>query len=360
MRLLALVETADHVCHRYRIKAFEPALSRAGWSIDTVALDRHSWARRKQLQSAADYDAVILQRRLLSLWQFAILRRNARRLIYDIDDAVFMRDSYAAKGPYSRSRLARFWATIYWSDAIVVGNPYLHQQTASYVDHEKVVMIPTCVEPDSYPPADHTARASDDVTRLVWIGQQSTLPSLSLAGDWLAAASRRTQNLALAVVCDCFPQIPGVRVEPRPWSSETEAAELARCDIGVSWLPDDPWSRGKCGLKVLQYMAAGLPVVANPVGMNCSMVEHGRTGFIAETPEQWAAAIGRLSADASLRAEMGNAARQRVRDEFSIPPWEDRFVEVMRGVSGTDNAAGPVQPSRLKRDDKHSVLGAGA
>ncbi len=360
MRLLALVESADHVCHRYRIKAFEPALSRAGWSIDAVALDRSSWFRAKQLRSAAQYDAVILQRRLLSLWQFAILRRQARRLIYDIDDAVFMRDSYAAKGTYSRSRLARFWATIYCSDAIVVGNPYLQQQTASYVDHEKVVMIPTCVDPEAYPQADHRQRFSEDVTRLVWIGQQSTLPSLNLAGDSLAAASRSTPNLELAVVCDRFPQIPGVRVEQRPWSSATEAAELARCDIGLSWLPDDPWSRGKCGLKVLQYMAAGLPVVANPVGMNLSMVEHGRTGFIAETPEEWAEAIVRLSANPELRAQMGNVARRRVYQEYSIPAWEDRFVEVVQGVAGHRGEQGGFRASRSKSSKEPSVLGAGA
>lgn len=340
VRLLALVEGTDHVCYRYRIRAFEPALRRRGWTVDTVALDRSSWRRRKQLQSAADYDAVVLQRRLLSLWQVALLRRSAKRLIYDIDDAVFMRDSYAAKGSYSRQRLARFWATIYGADAIVVGNPFLHQQTASYVDAEKVVLIPTCVEHTGYPPAGHAASTSSDAVRLVWIGQQSTLPSLTLAGESLAAATRRVPNLALAVVCDAFPTLRGVRVESRTWSSETEATELARADIGLSWLPDDPWSRGKCGLKVLQYMAAGLPVVANPVGMNLTMVEHGRTGFIAETPEEWADSIGRLANDPQLRSEMGAAARRRVCEHYSVRAWEARFTQVVEQVARPDYAAG--------------------
>lgn len=340
MRLLALVETTDHVCYRYRIQAFEPALRRHGWTVDTVALDRGSWRRWKQLRAAADYDAVILQRRLLSLWQVAVLRRSARRLIYDIDDAVFLRDSYAAKGSYSRQRLARFWTTIYGADAVVVGNSFLQQQTASYVEAEKVVLVPTCVEPGGYPLAGHTASPASDAVRLVWIGQQSTLPSLKLAGDSLAAATRAVPNLSLAVVCDAFPDLQGVRVESRRWSSETEATELARADIGLSWLPDDPWSRGKCGLKVLQYMAAGLPVVANPVGMNLSMVEHGRTGFIAETPEQWAEAISRLAGDPELRTAMGAEARRRVCEQYSVGAWEERFVQVVEQVAKADYVAG--------------------
>ena len=328
--MLALVEGTDHVCYRYRIRAFEPALRRHGWTIDTVALHRNSWSRHQQLRSATDYDVVLLQRRLLPPWQLAILRRHARRLIYDIDDAVFMRDSYAAKGPYSRRRLAYFWATVYFSDAIVVGNPYLWQRTTSFVNREKVMLIPTCVDTAGYTPAQHTT--STAVTRLVWIGQQSTLPCLTLAGEALREAARHAPNLELAVVSDRYPVVPGVRVAPRRWSSESEAAELARADIGMSWLPDDPWSRGKCGLKVLQYMAAGLPVVANPVGMNRTMVEHGRTGFLAETPSEWAKAIKRLSGDAALRTQMGVAARRRVCESYSVASWDEQFTGLVQRV----------------------------
>ncbi len=357
MRMLALVEGTDHVCYRYRIRAFEPALRRHGWTIDTVALDRRSWSRRKQLQRAADYDVVVLQRRLLPLWQLAILRRNARRLIYDIDDAVFMRDSYAAKGPSSRKRLAYFWATIYCSDAILVGNPYLWQQTASFVDREKVVLFPTCVDPDSYTPAEHIA--STAATRLVWIGQQSTLPCLTLAADALREATRRTPKLELAVICDGYPEVSGVRVERCRWSSATEAAELARADIGMSWLPDDPWSRGKCGLKVLQYMAAGLPVVANPVGMNRTMIEHGRTGFLAETPSEWAEAIGRLSDDVALRSQMGAAARRRICESYSVPAWEEPFARLVQQVAHTGQPGDVRSPNQTLHGDHASIATLG-
>ena len=120
----------------------------------------------------------------------------------------------------------------------------------------------------------------------------------------LAAAAGRLPGLELRVISDSTPEL----------SASSGAADLVasyrgrrtgRGDIGVSWLPDDSWSRGKCGLRVLQYMAAGLPVVANPVGMNRTLVLHGETGFLASTPQEWAEAIARLAADPHLRQRMG-------------------------------------------------------
>jgi glycosyltransferase involved in cell wall biosynthesis len=117
-----------------------------------------------------------------------------------------------------------------------------------------------------------------------------------------------------------------------PWSQATEAIELASADIGISWLPGDLWSRGKCCLKVLQYMAAGLPVVANPVGMQAHLVRHGKSGFLVETPEQWAEAIGRLTHDPDLRRQMGRAGRERIEQEFSVVMGARRWLDVLGKV----------------------------
>jgi len=119
-----------------------------------------------------------------------------------------------------------------------------------------------------------------------------------------------------------------------PWSQATEAAELASADIGISWLPGDLWSRGKCCLKVLQYMAAGLPVVANPIGVQAHLVRHGKTGFLVETPEQWTEAIGRLAHDPELRRLMGRAGRQRVEQDFSVAVGARRWLDVLQEAQG--------------------------
>ena len=262
MKLLALTESPQHVCYRYRIAAFAEALGELGWSLESVSLEARTLPRSKQLRRAALADAVILQRKLLPLWQLGMLRKASQVLIYDFDDALFQRDSFAGKGVSSVARLAHFWATIYASDLVLAGNSFLAGQAADYVGTGRVCTVPTCIATECYPRARHTAEERD--VRLVWIGQRSTLPCLHHAGPLLTEAAQRLPGLRLRVISNEFPRIDGLTVEALDWSVQTEAADVAGGDIGISWLPDDAWSRGKCGLKVLQYMAAGLPVVSIP------------------------------------------------------------------------------------------------
>lgn len=327
MKVLALTEGPNHVCYRYRIQAFAPALAERGWTLESLPLLPNTFERSGQLREAAGAEVVVLQRKLLPLWQLRMLRRHARVLVYDFDDALFHRDSYSRKGPSSWTRLAHFWATIYAADAVTAGNEDLRGQASNYIQPQRVTLIPTCVAPEIYPRAQH--RREGRAARLVWIGQHSTLPCLYYAEPLLAAAAARLPGLRLRVICNQFPQLRGVRVVPRQWSGSTETSEVADADIGVSWLPDDSWSQGKCGLKVLQYMAAGLPVVANPVGMNRDMVVHGRTGLLASTAEEWAEAIARLAENPALRAQMGAAGRELVETSYSVRRWAPEFAALI-------------------------------
>ncbi len=330
MKLLALVEGTDHVCHRYRVAAYAAALAARGWRVEARPLSRRTSARLWQLRQAKAADVVLLQRRLLPIWQLGLLRRWARRLVFDFDDAVFLRDSFAAKGHYSRLRLARFWATAYASDAVLAGNRHLADTTTQLVGEEKVATLPTCVSPERYRLASHAATGA---VRLAWIGQPSTLRYLHHASGLLAAALAPLPQARLCVICDRAPKIPGVSVELRPWSTTTETRDLAECDIGISYLPDDPWSEGKCGLKVLQYMAAGLPVVANPVGMNRHMVRHGENGYLARTTEEWTAAIGRLAGNGDLRRQMGLSGRRLIERQFSAANGSEDFADILQCVA---------------------------
>ena len=128
-------------------------------------------------------------------------------------------------------------------------------------------MIPTCVEPLLYP----IARRLDPV-ELVWIGSGSTLQGLEQSRPIWQHVAQAMPGLKLRLICDRFPESFPLPVIPVNWKQQTEARELASGQIGISWVPDDLWSRGKCGLKILQYQAAGLPVVANPVGVHREMI----------------------------------------------------------------------------------------
>ena len=112
--------------------------------------------------------------------------------------------------------------------------------------------------------------------------------------------------------------LPAVPTEHVPWTEAAEVAAIAEFDVGIMPLADEPWERGKCGYKLIQYMACGLPVVASPVGVNRQIVEHGVNGFLAETPTQWDEALRTLLADPALRQRMGQAGRQKVERQFSL------------------------------------------
>jgi glycosyltransferase involved in cell wall biosynthesis len=337
VRLIALVDSLEHVCCRYRLAAFRPGLERAGHHLDLRPWPRRwgSWLRLER--TLRDADAVLLQRKLLSCWNLYLLRRAARVLLFDFDDAIFLRDSYSPKGLFSPRRLQRFAATIETADLVIAGNAYLREQAARWTSAERVHLIPTCVDPSSYVVAEHL-RAGNGV-ELVWIGSASTLRGLDAMRPLLDKLAQHEPGLRLKLVCDRFLTFQHLPVVRCLWSEAGEAAALADADIGISWVPDDLWSRGKCGLKILQYMAAGLPVVANPVGIQADLVHHGRTGFLAQTPEQWLEAVGRLAHSPQLRQRMGRAGRQQVEAAFSTAAGARRWLALLDGISQRRMAA---------------------
>jgi glycosyltransferase involved in cell wall biosynthesis len=326
MHLTALVESADHVCCRYRLAAFRPYLAAAGHALDLRPLPRHWWSRLQLFRSLRGA-AVVLQRRLLPAWQIAYLRRNVRSLLFDFDDAVFLRDSYAPRGLNDAGRLRRFTATVQSCDAVVAGNEFLRDAVLARAPATRVHVIPTCVDPELYPPAEPGQGRGP--VKLVWIGSSSTLQGLERSAALLADIGASVSGIRLKLICDRSLALPGLPVDHCAWSEATEAADIASADIGISWVPDDDWSRGKCGLKILQYMAAGLPVVANPVGVHAEMVRPGETGFLAQTSAEWVAAVTRLAGDAGLRAQMGRAGRRLVETRYSVAAGAEQWLALL-------------------------------
>jgi glycosyltransferase involved in cell wall biosynthesis len=320
--VVALVESEDHVCCRYRVAAFRASFEAAGHRLEIQSLPSTALGRLRLGRDLTGADAVIVQRKLLPRWAVGLLRRRMRRLIFDFDDAVWLRDSYSPRGFDDPKRARRFRAIISASDLVVAGNEFLASEAATYTARERIITIPTCVEPARYPVRTHSDRVG---LQLVWIGSQSTLRGLERFTSALSAIGRALPGTRLKLVCDRFLSIPGLPVDECLWSESTEAAEIAAADVGISWVPDDPWSRGKCGLKVLQYQAAGLPVIANPVGVHVEMVRASETGFPATTTEEWVAAARRL-ADAALRQRLGMAGRRQVEERFSVEAGARRWL----------------------------------
>lgn len=326
MHWIGLVDRPEHVCSRYRLAAFRSLLEQAGHTLELRALPRRWWARASFFHRLRGAN-VILQRRLLSGWQRLLLRRSAGRLLFDFDDAVFLRDSYAVRGLHDRRRLRRFAGLIRCADAVIAGNTFLAEHAARWTATPRIHVIPTCVDPSCYPLTEPARRGAG--VELVWVGSSSTLQGLQAIAPLLEEMGRNVPGVCLKLICDRFLQLRDLPVVPVPWTESGEAEEIARADIGISWLPDDLWSRGKCGLKVLQYMAAGLPVIANPVGVQVEMVKHGETGFLAQTPAQWIEAARRLAHDPELRRRMGRAGRRLVESRYSVAAGAARWTALL-------------------------------
>lgn len=327
MRIAGVVESETHVCCRYRAAAFRPALEAAGHRLELVALPKSPFARLTLFRKLKSFDAVVLQRRLLSVLELFALRRAATTLLFDIDDAVWLRDSYHRRGLIDPRRERRFARTVRAADLVVCGNDFLAENVRKRGG--TAVVIPTCVEPSTYPLAVHKTGPLN----LVWVGSSSTLKGLEQVRDTLAAVGHTVPGTRLTLVCDRFTKFDPLPVAEVVWTESTETATIAAADAGVSFIPADDWSRGKCGLKVLQYQAAGLPVIANRVGVHPRMVVPGETGLLADTPAEWVAAVKTL-ADPALRAKLGAEGRRRVEREYSVAAGGAAWVEVINRLRG--------------------------
>ncbi len=331
MRLAALVESEDHVCCRYRIAAFSALFAQAGHHLEICSLPRTPLGRLAIGRDVESADAVIVQRKLLPVWVVALLRRRVRRLIFDFDDAVWLRDSYASHGFDDPKRARRFKAIVRACDLVVAGNEYLAAEAARHIRPDRVVVIPTCVDPAQYPVREHSR---DRAIQLVWVGSSSTLRGLAQFTTTLSAVGSAQPGIRLKLICDSFLQIPNLAVEACLWKKSTEASEIAGADVGISWIPDDPWSRGKCGLKILQYQAAGLPVITNPVGVHTSLVRNGATGFTAVSTQEWVTAIARLVQEPELRLRMGLSGRRQVESNYSVTAGNRSWLASMDRLAG--------------------------
>jgi glycosyltransferase involved in cell wall biosynthesis len=330
MRALGIAETADHVCGRYRLRAFAPALADLGWSLTIEGIERTVLGRIRQIDRAREFDAVLLQRKLLPAWQLHLLRRRARRLIFDFDDAVLFRDSNDRRGPHSPRRLARFRRTMRLADLVIAGNSFLAGCAEEHgADPGRIRVIPTCVEMARYP--NEARPPNRDRLDLTWIGSSSTLAGVESQRPTWERIGREIPGTRLRLISDRFPTFDHLDVVPVPWSESTEAAELAEGDVGVSWVPDGLWSRGKCGLKILQYGAAGLPTIANSVGVHGQMIQPGENGFLPETPDEWVESVRVLRYSPETRERMGTSARRFVERHYSVDAWAPAFLAAVAG-----------------------------
>jgi glycosyltransferase involved in cell wall biosynthesis len=307
MRYLFLTKSADDPATRYRVDPIVNALRQRGDTVDLVP-EATTAQQLSCLVHASRYDLVFVQRKLFSSAIARLLGVRARRLVFDCDDAIFLRSS----GKPSTTRRARYSAITRAADLVLCGNSYLCEMARQ--EGAAAELVPTSVDTARYAPRSKP----ETPVSLVWIGSRSTSRYLEEYRSILEAVGAAIPGLELRIISNFELTFDNLAVISVPWSEATEAEALAMSHIGIAPMSDDPWTRGKCALKVIQYMAAGLPVVSSDVGANSDVIVDGVTGILADTEDDWIWAVRQLVESAGLRQDMGAAGRQQAESRYSM------------------------------------------
>jgi glycosyltransferase involved in cell wall biosynthesis len=295
------------------------------------------------LASASAYQAIVLQKKPPSLPGALAWRRRAAPLVFDYDDAILFRQ-WPRGGSYeSATRRRRFARACDLADAFACGNEYL----ASFCrDAGKPVLIaPSPVQLE----VPRTARVRGRPLRVGWIGAPANLPSLATLAPALRELAAR-RRFVLVVISEAAVSLPGIPTEHVPWSLEQQEQAISQLDVGIMPLEDSPWSRGKCSYKLLQYMAAGVPVVASAVGMNVELVRDGENGLLARDTPSWVAALARLldPEDDGFARRLGAAGRRTVEEGYGYSFQARRWRDFLAQVADAGRVEGAGSPQRAQ------------
>jgi glycosyltransferase involved in cell wall biosynthesis len=320
--LAVLTSDPDGPVVRHRFRAYTAALQDRGIALDVVPWPKGGRARRAALQRLRAARAAVVSSRLLTLRDVARVREHTRRLGFDFDDALPFRDSRRG-ATRSWTRRRRFRAIVQAADRVTAGNAYLAGLAAGY--GATAVVLPTTVEvPDAVPPPP----PDDAVPLLGWIGSRATIGYLEERAVVFSALVAAGRTYRLRVIADAEPAFPpGIAIEPVPWTEQAWQGALSGVHFGLAPLSEDAWTRGKCGLRLLQTLAVGRPCVASAVGVQAEQVRHGETGWLATSRETFLEGVLALLDDPPRRRAMGARGLDDVRERWSVAAWAARVAD---------------------------------
>ena len=358
MRLLAIVPSIYDTSpgQRYRIEQWEPLLRKHGVEITYAPFEseelnsliyKPGGMRRKlslvaegisrryaTMKSVKDYDAVYVFREAALLGPAFFERwiyRSGVPMVFDFDDAVFISYRSPTNGYLSYLKFASKTKSICRMSAhVMAGNPYLAEYARQV--NPNVTIVPTTIDTEKYAVVEKGDELGIPI--IGWTGSFSTVQHLDTLRPALQRLAKETK-FRLRVIGTPTYKLEGVDVEAMRWRAVSEVEDLTAIDIGIMPLPDDSWSKGKCGLKALQFMAMGIPTVCSPVGVNKDIIQDGENGFIAGSEDEWIEKLGRLMHSADLRRQLGHAGRTTVEEKYSANVQAPRVFELLRSLVPT-------------------------
>jgi len=274
---------------------------------------------------------VFVQRESFMLGSAFFEKRFARRsrLIFDFDDSIWLQQVSAGNKKLAFLKNAgKTKEIIRAAHLVIAGNEYLASYAKNY--NSRVIIIPSTIDTDKYS-AKKITRKENIV--IGWSGSFSTIAHFESAVEALQVLKNKYgSRLSFMVIGDPSYHNEQLSVKGLPWNAATEVEDLHRFDIGIMPLPDDEWTRGKCGMKGLQYMAAGIPTIMSPVGVNKEIIQDGENGFLAGNTEEWVEKLSRLIESVELQKKFSDNGRKTVEEKYSVFANRGKYLDAIKSV----------------------------
>ena len=257
------------------------------------------------LINVARFDIVFLQRKLVPIPYFFILRFLAKKIIYDFDDAIFLKSN----GDLSKKRYKRFKYICEKSDLIFSGNEYLQSFAKKINSH--TFILPTCLNTEAY---QVKVNKSKEFIDLVWVGHESTVKYLLAVIPNLEKANEKIKKLRIINVSNVALSSKKIKIKNIPWNEMSQYKHIKSAWLGLAPLDDSNWSKGKCAFKILQYSAAGIPILSSNVGVNSKLISHYKNGYLIKKDSDWEKYILKLMANKNLYKNMMKNSENLAKD----------------------------------------------
>jgi glycosyltransferase involved in cell wall biosynthesis len=292
--------------------------------------------RLKDVSRANEFDIVFVHREALLLGSSYFekrFRKSKAKMLYDFDDSIWLGDTSDANKKLRWLKYPGKIANIIsFSDMVFAGNKYLANYASYYNSNVKIV--PTTIDTDEYK-RNISNKRNDDKICIGWTGSITTIKHFEFAVPVLKKLKEKYGvKLVIKVIGDKNYVNEELGIHGQAWNKENEIDELSSFNIGIMPLPNDEWSKGKCGLKGLQYMALEIPAIMSPVGVNSEIIKDGVNGFLATDENEWLKKISFLIEDERLRDTMGKEARKTIIDKYSKNSEKENYLKYFNEVIG--------------------------
>lgn len=353
-RILAIVQHRQGRSpgQRFRFEHYISALEKAGYEIvfsniineneDAVFYSRGKYLaklriviksffhRLHDIKTAKTCDLIFIYREAFMLGTTYFEKRLAKTgkpIIFDFDDSIWLNDTSEGNQNLSWLKKPEKTAKIcQLASVVTVGNQYLADYAKDF--NKSIFVLPTTINTDYH--KKYETNTGKDSICIGWTGTTTTIKHFETAIPVLLRLKEKFgQKIYFKVIVNTDTWEKDIDVNHVKWTSENEIQDLNEFDIGIMPLPDDQWSRGKCGFKGLQCMAMAIPVIMSPVGVNKEIIQSGENGFLAESETEWFDVLSELIENADLRHRVGQTGRKTVEEKYSVSFWESQFVNLI-------------------------------